>query len=124
MLQTRQIGNTKIKCNLNYKTVYAFAFLLDCFLEYKKRPGYVIIYGKRRIYTQIFIQSCPEKSYSKEKELFRESGPLDKGGVSTSVFGQNCNRPAAGNFFLTGHLSFLLSENAYAEWKWKYVVMH
>ncbi len=55
------------------------------------------------------------------------SGPLDKGGASTSVFGQNGNRPAAaGNLFLTGHLSFLLSVNAYAywKWKWKYVVMH
>jgi hypothetical protein len=37
-----------------------------------------------------------------------KSGPLDKGGASTSVFGQNGNRPAAGNFFLSGHLSFLL----------------
>ncbi len=27
------------------------------------------------------------------------SGPLDKGGASTSVFGQNGNRPAAGIFF-------------------------
>ena len=33
MLQTGQIGYTKIKCNLNHKTVYAFAFLLDCFLD-------------------------------------------------------------------------------------------
>jgi hypothetical protein len=38
------------------------------------------------------------------------SGPLDKGGASSSVFGQNGNRPAAGNFFFNWSLKLLVVE--------------
>ena len=45
--------NTKMKCNLDYKSVYAFAFLFDFCRdksdEKGKRPGYVVIRDKREI---------------------------------------------------------------------------
>ena len=48
---------TKTKCNLDYKIVFAFAFMLDIFGDFwwgqsddkEKRPGYVVICDKRGI---------------------------------------------------------------------------
>ena len=44
---------------------------------------------------------------NKTRQDKTKSRPLDKGGASTSVFGQNGNRPAAGKFFFNWSLKLL-----------------